>query len=119
MLLIRMFRLRSFGVGTMLTKVDIVMTASSARCLFRRADPLGAVALLVVLAGVVAMSLGARTPAALAAGTTISWSPTCGPPPCPSRSACALSFTVSYLTFSEATLVISATAAFCGAAPGR
>ena len=107
MLLIWMFRLRSFGVGTMLTKSDVVMTAALGALLFGEAISLwGAVALLVVLAGVVAMS-GARTPVANAAGTTISWSAHLEDPAVPVALACAFSFTVSYLTFREATQIIS------------
>src|SRR5262249_12113040 len=57
-LLIRMFSLRSFGVGTMLTKVDIVFAAILGALFFSETLTLGGViALIVVMAGVVLMSI--------------------------------------------------------------
>lgn len=107
MLLIRMMRLKDFAVGTMLTKVDIVMTALIGMALFsERVSVLGFVALFIVLAGVILMSLGKTGlkglptgPGGLAAALTSE----------ATRVAlgCAFLFTLSYLFLREATLVIA------------
>lgn len=108
MLLIRMMRLKDFAVGTMLTKVDIVMTALIGMALFsERVSALGFVALFIVLAGVILMSLGKTGlqglpsgPGGLAVALTSE----------ATRVAlgCAFLFTLSYLFLREATLVIAA-----------
>jgi drug/metabolite transporter (DMT)-like permease len=112
-LLIRMFTLRSFGVGTMLTKVDIVITAILGALLFSETlSALGVMALVVVLAGVVLMSLERTGKVSSVAvpdgGSGISgWL----------RAAlsdkslgvalgCAFTFSLSFLTYREAALVI-------------
>ena len=103
-LLIRMFTLRSFAVGTMLTKSDILLTAVIGSLLFsEQLTGLGWAALLVVLAGVLLMligKLGSGTatdipPDSVVTGQVVA-----------TALGCAFMFTVSYLTFREATLVI-------------
>ncbi len=107
-LLIRMFRLKNFAVGTMLTKVDLIMTALIGMALFsERISVMGFAALLVVLAGVILMSAaktdfgamlgagGGLRSAVLSEATQVAL-------------ACALLFTLSYLFLREATLVIAA-----------
>jgi drug/metabolite transporter (DMT)-like permease len=111
-LLIRMFTLRSFGVGTILTKVDVVITAILGALFFSEQLSAGGIlALCVVTAGVVLMSLE-RTQRAVGSGAV-------------SRGhgldhitalladrsilvalGCAGSFAISFLTFREAALVI-------------
>ena len=106
MLLIRMFRLKSFGVGTMLTKTDVVITAVLGALVFGEAvSAWGAVALLVVLAGVVAISVP-RTPLPPSTEGGSTWSDVLRDPAAPVALACAFSFTVSYLTFREATQIM-------------
>ena len=59
MLLVYLFRLRNFAIGTMLTKVDIVMTAAIGTVFFSEAiSGTGLIALLVVLAGVLLITVG-------------------------------------------------------------
>ncbi len=107
-LLITLFRLKNFAVGTMLTKVDIVMTALIGTVLFsERLTASGMTALLVVLAGVLLLTAGKTGLAALKAGAaeggllaTIFSKPT------QVALACALLFTFSYLFLREATLQI-------------
>lgn len=107
MLLIRMMRLKDFAVGTMLTKVDIVMTALIGMALFsERVSAIGFVALLIVLAGVILMSLGKSGLKGVPTGagglaTALTSEAT--------RVAlgCAFLFTLSYLFLREATLVIA------------
>ncbi len=107
MLLIRMMRLKDFAVGTMLTKVDIVMTALLGMALFsEKVSAIGFLALLIVLAGVVLMSLGKTGLKGLPSGpggiaTALTSEAT--------RVAlgCAFLFTLSYLFLREATLVIA------------
>lgn len=111
-LLIRMFTLKSFGVGTMLTKVDIVIAAILGALFFSEDLTAGGIlALVVVMAGVVLMSLE-RTGRA-------SWV-TAGPEAGIAANVltilsdkailvalgCACSFAVSFLTYREAALVI-------------
>jgi drug/metabolite transporter (DMT)-like permease len=104
MLLIYMFKLKNFAVGTMLTKVDIVMTAILGSLLFSETLSLGGfIALLIVLLGVVLMSIRKLGTSALEEATSsplaalVSW---------PNQVAlmCALLFTFSYLFLREATL---------------
>jgi drug/metabolite transporter (DMT)-like permease len=107
-LLIRMFRLRNFAVGTMLTKVDIVMTAVIGMALFSEKLTLyGFAALLIVLAGVILMSLGKSGFAGLTGGSEGILASFASEA---TRVAlgCAFLFTLSYLFLREATLVIAA-----------
>ena len=65
-LLVSMFRLRNFAVGTMLTKSDIILTALLGSWLFAETLTLpGWIALFVVLGGVLVMLLGRLGPHAL------------------------------------------------------
>ena len=58
-LLVRLLSLRSFAVGNMLIKTDIVMTALLGAAFFsERLSGLGFAALIVILAGVVLLVLG-------------------------------------------------------------
>jgi drug/metabolite transporter (DMT)-like permease len=106
MLLIYMFKLRNFAVGTMLTKVDILMTAIIGALFFSETlSAAGVAALVVVVSGVILMSVGRMGLGALRTGhaglleilaersTLVAL-------------ACALMFTFSYLLFREATLII-------------
>ena len=59
MALIYMFKLRNFAIGTMLTKVDILMTAIIGTALFSESLSYnGVMALLVVVSGVLLMTIG-------------------------------------------------------------
>ncbi|MEK7836285.1 MAG: EamA family transporter, partial [Pseudomonadota bacterium] len=73
-LLIHMFRLKNFAVGTMLTKTDIIMTALIGTALFsEQLTPLGWVALVVVVCGTILMLVGRMGTAAFrASGETLS-----------------------------------------------
>lgn len=112
-LLIRMFTLRSFGVGTMLTKVDIVVTAILGSLFFSEQLSIGGiVALAVVMTGVVMMSFERtmRMGAPLAAndndvGGGRLWS-VLTDKAIGVALGCAVSFAISFLTFREAALVI-------------
>jgi drug/metabolite transporter (DMT)-like permease len=118
-LLITLFRLKNYAVGTMLTKVDIVMTALIGSVLFsERITASGMTALLVVLAGVLLLTAGKTGFATLKAGAaegglfaTIFSKPT------QVALACALLFTFSYLFLREATLLLRphGSAAWAGA----
>lgn len=112
MLLIRMFSLRSFGVGTMLTKIDVVMTAILGAIFFSEVLSLGGVvALLVVTAGVVLMSLE-RTQRSgwlvseASGGDTTVLRPVLADKALWVALGCALAFSISFLTYREAALVI-------------
>jgi drug/metabolite transporter (DMT)-like permease len=112
-LLIRMFTLRSFGVGTMLTKVDIVMTAILGALLFSETlSALGVVALVVVLAGVVLMSLERTGKAGSVAvpdggGGIGGWlRAALSDSSLGVALSCAFTFSLSFLTYREAALVI-------------
>lgn len=105
MLLIYMFKLKNFAIGTMLTKVDIVMTAVIGSLFFsERISAWGFIALLVVLGGVILMS-AAKT------GTEMlrNWKGSLATPltdwPTQVALACAFLFTLSYLFLREATLL--------------
>jgi drug/metabolite transporter (DMT)-like permease len=105
MLLIYMFKLKNFAVGTMLTKVDIVMTAMIGALFFsEQLSPLGLMALLVVLAGVILLSA-----AKLGLAFVTDWRSSLAAPftdrPTQVALACAFLFTLSYLFLREATLV--------------
>lgn len=106
MLLIFMFKLKTFAVGSMLIKCDIVMTAVLGSLFFSEVLSLGGfLALLVVLAGVVLLSTGKIGPAGLGTARELVASATA----LPTRVAltCALLFTFSYLFLREATLAIT------------
>lgn len=105
-LLIRMFTLKSFAVGTMLTKSDILLTAVIGSVLFsEQLDLIGWVALLVVLAGVILMLAGKLGSRALhAAGET--WGDVFTGKATRIALGCALLFTFSYLSIREAALVM-------------
>ncbi len=103
-LLIFMFTLRSFAVGTMLIKMDILMTAAIGSVFFsERITGWGWVALIVVMAGVVLMLVGRL-------GTTpfsgVALRAALGGRVARVALACALMFTVSYLSIREATLAL-------------
>jgi len=105
MLLILMFKLKNFAIGTMLTKVDIVMTAVLGSLLFsERLSLAGLVALLVVTAGVILMSIAKTGLAALS-----NWRGSLAAPftdrAIQVALACAFLFTLSYLCLREATLL--------------
>lgn len=111
-MLIRMFTLRSFGVGTMLTKVDIVITAILGSLFFSEHLSVGgAVALLVVMAGVVLMSLE-RTQragwieAGAASGALARVGAVLADKALAVALGCAVSFSISFLMYREAALVI-------------
>ncbi|MEQ8496682.1 MAG: DMT family transporter [Gammaproteobacteria bacterium] len=105
-LLIRLFTLKTFAVGSMLIKSDILMTAVIGSVWFsERLSASGWTALLVVMVGVLLL-LGARFgPRALAPGVETLGSLLRGPA---TRVAlgCAMMFSFSYLCIREATLAI-------------
>jgi drug/metabolite transporter (DMT)-like permease len=104
MLLIAMFKLRNFAVGTMLTKTDIVMTAVLGALFFSEQISVGGfLALAIVVLGVVLMS-GAK----FGMSTFLDWRGNLGAVAF-DRAAqialgCAFLFTLSYLFLREATL---------------
>ena len=102
-LLIYMFRLKNFAIGTMLTKTDIIMTALIGTALFsEQLTQLGWLALVVVICGSILMLLGRMGSAAFReSGETLSGL-LFGHP---TRVAllCAFLFTLSYLFLREAT----------------
>jgi drug/metabolite transporter (DMT)-like permease len=105
-LLIRMFSLKSFAVGTMLTKTDILMTALIGTALFsEQLSITGWVALLVVFAGVLLMLAGKLDPQTWGSGSdtlgALLWGKATQV-----ALGCALMFTFSYLFFREATLIL-------------
>lgn len=107
MLLIVMFRLRNFAVGTMLTKVDIVITAVLGWVLF--GEPLnwaGALALVIVLVGVFLISAGRSGLIALRGGK-VRLSEALFDKATGVALLCAFSFALSYLCLREAALVMS------------
>ncbi len=111
-LLIRMFTLRSFGVGTILTKVDVVITALLGALFFsERLSAGGLLALLVVMSGVLLMSLertqraGGLVPSA-GSGLLGSIGALLADKSILVALGCAGSFAISFLTFREAALVI-------------
>jgi drug/metabolite transporter (DMT)-like permease len=106
MALIYMFKLRNFAIGTMLTKVDILMTAIVGTALFSESLTVnGVIALLVVVSGVLLMTVGRMGVGALSAGQTSIGDALFGKP---TRVAllCALLFTFSYLFLREALLTM-------------
>ena len=101
-LLIKLFRLRSFAVGSMLIKSDVLMTAIIGSLWFsEQLAPVGWAALAVVLVGVLILAAGRiglrtlRDQQAVLSSEAI-WV----------ASGTALLFTFSYLSIREATLVL-------------
>ena len=103
-LLIHLFRLKNFAVGTMLTKTDLILTALIGTLLFtEKVSPPGWAAILVVMCGVTLMLLGKSGAAAfktrgealshllLGRSTQVAL-------------VCALLFSLSYLFLRAATL---------------
>ena len=102
-LLIYMFRLKNFAVGTMLTKTDLIMTALIGTAFFsEQLTAFGWAAIAVVICGVILMLIGKLGTAAFRdSGETLSgllWGR-------PTKVAllCALLFALSYLFLREAT----------------
>ncbi|MGI9479076.1 MAG: hypothetical protein ACR2PI_20400 [Hyphomicrobiaceae bacterium] len=106
MALIYMFKLRNFAIGTMLTKVDILMTAVIGTALFSESlSTNGVIALLVVVGGVLLMTVGRMGIGTLMGGGDGILAQVFG------RSTqmaflCALLFTFSYLFLREALLTM-------------
>ena len=103
-LLIYLFRLKNFAVGTMLTKTDLILTAVVGTVLFtEQITPFGWMAILVVMGGVTLMLLGKTgTGVFKTRGEAVSHLLT-------GRAtqvalACALLFALSYLFLRAATL---------------
>lgn len=105
-LLIQMFSLKSFAVGTMLTKSDILLTAVIGTALFsEQLSTMGWVALIVVFAGVLLMLIGKIGPTTLVAEGEALGAARLGKV-AQIALMCALMFTMSYLCFREATLIL-------------
>lgn len=103
-LLIYMFKLKNFAVGTMLTKTDLIMTALIGTALFsEQISRMGWIAILVVVCGVVLMLLGRLGSAAFRAGGETLSGLLLGRPTQVAL-LCALMFSLSYLFLREATL---------------
>jgi len=102
-LLIHMFRLKNFVVGTMLTKTDIIMTALIGTALFsEQLTQLGWVALVVVVCGTILMLAGKMGTAAFReSGETLSG--LLAGRPTQVALMCALLFSLSYLFLREGT----------------
>lgn len=103
-LLIYMFKLKNFAVGTMLTKTDLIMTALIGTALFsEHISPTGWIAIVVVVCGVILMLAGKLGTAAFrASGETISGLMLGHPTKV--ALLCAFMFSLSYLFLREATL---------------
>lgn len=102
-LLIYMFQLKNFAIGTMLTKSDVILTAIIGTLLFsEQLTLLGWIALALVFCGVVLMLLGKTGSAAFRNSGETLYSLFAGRP---SQIAllCALMFALSYLFLREAT----------------
>ena len=102
-LLIYLFRLKNFAVGTMLTKTDVIMTALIGTALFsEQVTQWGWVALVVVTCGAILMLIGKMGTAAFRESSETFSGLLVGRP---TRVAlmCALLFTLSYLFLREAT----------------
>ncbi|MEQ8660894.1 MAG: EamA family transporter [Gammaproteobacteria bacterium] len=105
-LLIRLFTLKTFAVGSMLVKSDILMTAMIGSLWFSEdLSLLGWVALLVVLAGVLLL-LGARFGPRALAPDEATLGGVLGTRATRIALGCALMFSFSYLFVREATLAI-------------
>lgn len=107
MLLVYLFKLRNFAIGTMLTKVDIVLTAAIGTIFFSETLSLGGVsALLIVLAGVLLMTVGRMGLAKLKSNTG-SFTEALTSKATLVAFASAFGFTLSYLFLREATLQLA------------
>ena len=107
MALIYMFKLRNFAIGTMLTKVDILMTAIIGTALFSESlSTNGVIALLVVVAGVLLMTVGRMGVGALAGGEGEGLVAQLIGKSTQVAFLCALLFTFSYLFLREALLIM-------------
>lgn len=105
-LLIYMFRLKNFAVGTMLTKTDLILTALIGTMLFsERVTPLGWAAILVVMGGVILMLVG-RTGRAAFSTRGEALSHMLLGRPMQVALLCALLFSLSYLFLRAATLAL-------------
>ena len=103
-LLIHLFQLKNFAVGTMLTKTDLILTALIGTLLFSEfVTPLGWVAILVVMGGVILMLLG-KLGGAMFATRGEALSHLLLGKPTQIAFACALLFSFSYLFLRAATL---------------
>ena len=95
-LLVMLFRLSNFAVGTMLTKTDVMQAAIIGSLLFSEAiSPLGWIAIVLTVIGVILLSV--RRPGALIAGGTSGAAVLTG-------LASAFFFCLSYLFLREASL---------------
>ena len=109
MLLISMFRLRNFAVGTVMTKCDILLTALIGWLFFSEAHSVGGLlALGIVFAGVLMLALGQISSGGLGAlGTErLTVREVLFSEPTRVALACAFMFSLSYLFFREATLAL-------------
>jgi drug/metabolite transporter (DMT)-like permease len=105
MLLIYLFKLRNFAVGTTLIKVDIVMTAIIGALLFSENLSVGGIAaILIVLTGVLIISIG-RIGTARLAEEAPTLSSAIFSLPTQVALGSAFFFTLSYLFLREATLL--------------
>lgn len=105
-LLIYMFRLKNFAVGTMLTKTDLILTALVGTALFTELiTPLGWVAIIVVMCGVTLMLLG-KTGTGLFKTRGEALAHLLFGRPTIVALACALMFSFSYLFLRAATLAL-------------
>ena len=106
MLLIHLFRLKNFAVGSMLVKVDLVMTALIGMVAFSETiPPVGWLALSVVLAGVLAMSVGKIGVGRIKGDGSVLAS--LNSEATRVALACALLFAFSYLFLREATIALN------------
>jgi drug/metabolite transporter (DMT)-like permease len=102
-LLIYMFRLKNFAIGTMLTKTDIIMTALIGTALFsEQLTQLGWIALVVVVCGSILMLVGRLGTAAFRESSETISDLFFGRPTQVAL-MCAFLFTLSYLFLREAT----------------
>jgi drug/metabolite transporter (DMT)-like permease len=107
MALIYMFKLRNFAIGTMLTKVDILMTAVIGTVLFSETLSVnGVIALVVVVSGVLLMTVGRMGVNAIASADGGGLSEALFGKAMQVAFLCALLFTFSYLFLREALLVM-------------
>lgn len=107
MALIYMFKLRNFAIGTMLTKVDILMTAIIGTILFSENLSFnGVIALLVVVAGVLLMTVGRMGLSSLKAAGGGDITEALFGKATQVAFLCALLFTFSYLFLRAALLIM-------------
>lgn len=105
MLLIYLFKLRNFAVGTTLIKIDVVMTAILGALLFSENLSFGGVlAIIVVVTGVMIITIGRIGAARLADENTSVWAALTSLPTLVALGS-AFFFTLSYLFLREATLL--------------